>query len=236
MSSLLGSVEIPDGRIMETLVIILSHNESKSALVSNIHWWERFKCPIIVFCYTPCPIKHPQLIWPESVYGGYIGEHTYTRVKHVMQYLRDWTNYPQYILTEYDTICLASDFGNYAVGFHGIIVCNHHPERFEGSEYAVIPYLMSRTVLCKLADAFDLFPEVFEEGMGDRFLTKLARKSGIDVLPHREPGFAVDTITPERFSWLSEAVLSKNARWIHGIKSPEALMEVEDLAKKCGIV
>jgi hypothetical protein len=221
---------------METLLVILAYKDGEETFKRNLPYFERHKASILIVTNYDLKVIHPQLILGETMaMGGHSGMGAYLRNKYLLEYLRDWTDFEQYVLMEYDAICTLKDFPKFGYGYYGVIHCNFDCDRFSANQYAQNPNVLNRKALSDLADAFDLFPRIIEGGYMDRLFSGLARAANIPTLPFDPPGFGRNTITPE-FQDLAVRAIRNGARWIHGIKSKEQLDLVISTSRECGFI
>jgi hypothetical protein len=78
--------------------------------------------------------------------------------------------------------------------------------------YALAPWTLDASSARDMLRAAERFPDVTEEGEADRLMAAWAMLAGVPVLAHPEPGFALNTITPQ------DLPNARGAAWIHGVK------------------
>jgi hypothetical protein len=204
----------------DTLCIIEGHGKAQATFDRHLPLWLRHGFDMLIASPVNDPLKTdlPCLTPGRSSRNGPLAVE---RLRNILNHVST-CGYRYAMLFEYDSLCLI-DRPMYRTGFRGILQVNQDLAHFMTPRYVHSPWIFSAATAQSMLKIAYQYPDMTESGVDDRYLSALAMLANIPILGHPEGGLGRNDILPEDYALMDDMILNHGVRWVHGIKSQEAL-------------
>lgn len=205
-------------------VIVMAHGAAQAAFNRHLPFWEAHELPITVICPENDPVSTEHALMLEGK-AEHNGRHSLDRLERMLQTCvkRDAVIY------EYDSFSLSPELPE-ACGLHGNIHSDENQKHFSAPRFATPPWTLCQRGADKMLCLIDDFPDIYEQGEADRWLSYVAWLAGVPVQDFRPKGFSAVWIRGDNFNRAKSAILD-GAVMIHGIKAEDWLRKLEGVYK-----
>jgi hypothetical protein len=138
--------------------------------------------------------------------------------------LQNTTDCSHHLIFEYDSVCLSPDVPA-QTGLSAIPMANTDLARFLAPRFSPPPWLIDHHSLQAIRRVALKYPDVTEEGFGDRLMAAWAYLASVPILAFQPPGYAderIDIHDPAKMRALDQT-LRRGGRLFHGFKDAETL-------------
>lgn len=209
---------------MKTQIVVMAHGAEQNTFDRHKRFWNQAPVAVVTNDADPVKTEWPIILRGEPCKGS--GLPYYRRVMQMLERLSA-LDADQFVIHEYDSICLSDDLPvlGAAPALYGNCFINEDgdPNRFKAHRYATTPYMFSRATLDILRRTALANPSVTEEGFIDRMLSAFTVIAGIPVLDYTPPGFSRNTILEDHRRAMCDAILA-GGTMIHGLKDTGILV------------
>lgn len=213
---------------MSMSVTILAHQDAQDVFHRHYPFWRAVTAEsymVIVPSQQTISARHFA-----CVALGQAGHACYGSIERLRFMLHHFACDPaktHHFVCEYDAIPIGTAVRE-SQGLTGIVMANTEPQRFMAPRYVTPPWLIDHQSAVRMSKAAQDYPEIYEEGFADRYLSALAMIAGVPILPFQAHGFSRNTILfPEHREQLAAAI-KQGARMFHGIKSDAVLSFIQN--------
>lgn len=214
---------------MKLHITIMSHAGGLDCCKRHMPFWKAHDpARIDIITNTNYPIKQedfPDCNVYASEESARIGRLAWARIKTMLTQLwlrsKACEEFTDFMVFEYDSLCLLPAIIPLR-GFFGTCFVNKD-SRYHAPRYALPPWQFDAGTLNKMFSAMLRWPDLYENGYCDRYLSSLAWLAGVPVLDHPFGGYAKNTIEARHIKGMQNAIRREGARMIHGIKDERAL-------------
>lgn len=213
---------------MKTHISIMAHGEARETFKRHFGFWHKqvngVDEDMLIWFPDRKAFEVPGIQIQAVGKPEHAGNVAIKRFRYILEHMNS-LNYDRYIFHEYDSLSL-EPLGD---DFNPDVAGNFFEDKIEnmgGFRSPIFPHpplSFSKKGLNKIVSEIRHMPEL-EGGFWDRWLGLAAHRSGVHwhSFLQNGTGFAHNTVEPEHFHSLKEAVAA-GAVHLHGIKSPEAL-------------
>lgn len=209
---------------MSFQIVVITHENGVAAFKRHEKFWKSFGAPILVVTHEGDCSKYEH----ETVRIGKAqraGTNSIYRLNKLFSILskRSWNHC---IIYEYDSFSLVPEIpGN--PGLYGIVFENKESPKFMSPRYANPPWCFDRNTFLRLHLKSQEYPNLFECGEADRWISALAFLAGVPVFDYSPCGFSRGTISSADIPDLMKSVKEQKAIHFHGIKQDWVLRAIE---------
>ena len=138
------------------------------------------------------------------------------------------TDCSHHLIFEYDSVSLGPDVVEQA-GISGIPITNLDLSRYLAPRFCPPPWLIEHQAMLELLRVARKYPDITEEGWGDRLFGAWAYLACVPILAFQPPGFTEERIDPNNSNHMNnlERIIRGGGRMLHGVKDEAALLAAQ---------
>lgn len=202
----------------------MAHKPIQDTFERHFPLWESLvKKPIDILVVHPedsaivCP-GIARLAVGKAMHTGF---DSIVRLRTILEHING-LDYDQFTFFEYDALCIGNLPDITGTEFAANCFMDEGAHRgFKGTMYTHPPLMFTKAGLARLVGFFKTYPMDAENCVWDRWLGYAVQQSGIawNSFLGINMGFAHNTIHPDQFKGLRDAIIRKGAKMIHGVKT-----------------
>lgn len=214
---------------MKNLVVVMAHGNGIAAFRRHEGYWKKHHEKILVVCPENDPVESSY----ETVKVGeamHNGRGSIERIKYLFSWLHDTDCWDKCIIYEYDSFCLDPIKWNERRfrGFYGNVKKNKESPRMMAPRYANPPWTFDGDSFRKMAQVMGNYPDLYEDGEADRYLSALAMLANVPIFDYSPKGFSRGTINTKKSDIEDmKTAIYCGATMIHGVKQEWVLRAAE---------
>lgn len=209
---------------MSIQVVVITHENGIAAFRRHEKFWKAFDAPILVLNPKDDRTKytHEKLSIGSSQRNGH---DSITRLQSLFDSLSK-SNWERCVIYEYDSFSLSCELPD-GPGLFGIVFKDSECPKFISHRYVNPPWCFDRPTFDRLLLKSKDFPNIYEDGEADRWISALAFLAGVPIFDYSPPGFSRGTICSGDVSHLMHAVKEQRSIHFHGVKQDWVLRAIE---------
>lgn len=214
---------------MKNRVVVIAHGNGIAAFRRHENHWKKHQEKLLVVCPENDPVEseHETLKIGEAMHNG---KGSIERIKKLFERLYEGDYWDKCVVYEYDSFCLDPITWNTGrfKGFYGNIKPNAECPRMMAPRYANPPWTFDGDSFRKMAKVMGDYPDLYEDGEADRYLSALAMLANVPIFDYSPVGFSRGTINEKKRDIREmQKAIYRGATMIHGVKQEWVLRAAE---------
>lgn len=207
----------------------MAHGNGIAAFRRHEKYWKGHLTDTLIVCpeNDPVDVEGTVLKVGSAMHNG---RGSIERIKAVFSHLYNGDHWDKCIIYEYDSFCLNAREWNVAKfkGFYGNVKKNKESPRMMAPRYANPPWTFDGDTFRKMAQVMGNYPDLYEDGEADRYLSALAMLANVPIFDYSPKGFSRGTINTKKsdIEDMKRAIYC-GATMIHGVKQEWVLRAAE---------